>query len=90
MWHHNYIPIAGSLGISALVGGLPIFVLLWLLGVKRKPAWIAGVAGLGAAAAATGLHGEDEAKLSRFTLRHSIVLASLIGLVTTAWAYVLR
>jgi lactate permease len=49
MWQHNYIPIAGSLGISALVGGLPIFVLLWLLGVKRKPAWIAGVAGLGAA-----------------------------------------
>src|SRR5262245_66203281 len=49
MWPHNYTPIAGSLGISALVAGLPIFVLLWLLGVKRKPAWIAGVAGLGAA-----------------------------------------
>jgi len=42
------------------------------------------------AAAATGLHGEDEAKLFRFTLRHSIILASLIGLVTTMWAYVLR
>jgi L-lactate permease len=42
------------------------------------------------AAAATGLKGEDEAKLFRFTLRHSIILASLIGLVTTAWAYVLR
>src|SRR5437867_2227754 len=50
MWQHNYTPVAGSLGISALVAGLPIFVLLWLLGVKRKPAWIAGVAGLGAAA----------------------------------------
>jgi L-lactate transport len=50
MWPHNYTPLAGSLGISALVAGLPIFVLLWLLGVKRKPAWIAGVAGLGAAA----------------------------------------
>ena len=47
---HNYTPVAGSLGPSALVAGLPIFVLLWLLGVKRKPAWIAGVAGLGAAA----------------------------------------
>ena len=50
MWQHNYTPVAGSLGVSALVAGLPIFVLLWLLGVKRKPAWIAGVAGLGAAA----------------------------------------
>src|SRR5438445_8041613 len=50
MWQHNYTPVAGSLGPSALVAGLPIFVLLWLLGVKRKPAWIAGVAGLGAAA----------------------------------------
>jgi L-lactate transport len=49
MWQHNYIPVAGSLAISAVVAGLPIFVLLWLLGVKRKPAWIAGVAGLGAA-----------------------------------------
>jgi len=42
------------------------------------------------AAAATGLKGEDEAKLFRFTLRHSIILASLIGVVTTVWAYVLR
>src|SRR4029450_5575860 len=49
MWQHNYIPIAGSLGISALVGGLPIFVLLWLLGMKRQPARMPAVAGLGAA-----------------------------------------
>ena len=50
MWQHNYIPVAGSLGLSALVAALPIFVLLLLLGVMRRPAWIAGVAGLGAAA----------------------------------------
>src|SRR5262245_53247510 len=50
MWRHDYTPLAGSLGLSALVAALPIFVLLWLLGVKRKPAWIAGLTGLGAAA----------------------------------------
>jgi lactate permease len=39
------------------------------------------------AAAATGLAREDEAKLFRFTLRHSLILASLIGLITTLYAY---
>jgi L-lactate transport len=42
------------------------------------------------AAAATGMPREDEAKLFRFTLKHSIFLASVIGLVVTIYAYVLR
>ena len=50
MWQQDYAPVAGSLGISALVATIPIFSLLYLLGVKRKPAWIAGLAGVGAAA----------------------------------------
>jgi lactate permease len=41
------------------------------------------------AAAATGMKPEEEAKLFRFTLRHSILLASLIGLVTVFYAYVM-
>jgi len=40
------------------------------------------------AAAATGLKPEDEAKLFRFTLRHSVILASAIGLVVLFYAYV--
>ncbi len=51
MWQQNYTPVAGSLGWSALVAAIPIFVLLYLLGVRRRPAWIAGLSGLGAAAA---------------------------------------
>jgi L-lactate transport len=51
MWPQHYTPIAGSLGWSALVAALPVFALLYLLGVKRKPAWAASVAGLGAAVA---------------------------------------
>lgn len=50
MWSHNYTPIAGSLALSSLAAAIPIFVLLFLLGVKRKPAWVAGLFGLGAAA----------------------------------------
>jgi lactate permease len=42
------------------------------------------------AAAATGMAREDEAKLFRFTLKHSIFLATIIGLVVTLYAYVLK
>ena len=33
MWQHNYEPIAGSLGVSALVAAIPILVLFLMLGV---------------------------------------------------------
>ena len=51
MWQQNYTPVADSLPLSALVAAVPIFVLLILLGVTRKPAWMASLVGLGAAAA---------------------------------------
>jgi lactate permease len=41
------------------------------------------------AAAATGMKAADESRLFRFTLKHSVVLAVLIGLVTMFYAYVL-
>jgi len=48
MWQQNYTPIGNSLVLSALVAAVPIFVLLFLIGIRRKPAWIASLAGLGA------------------------------------------
>lgn len=39
------------------------------------------------AAAATGLPASDEAKLFRFTLKHSIFLACVIGLLVTVYSY---
>jgi L-lactate transport len=51
MWPQTYTPVADSLALSALVAALPIFTLLVLLAVARKPAWIASLAGLVAAAA---------------------------------------
>ena len=53
-----YTPVAGSLALSALVAAIPIFTLLVLLGVFRKPAWMASLAGVCAAAAvAVGVYG---------------------------------
>jgi len=47
MWQHNYTPIHGSLIASSVVAALPIFVLLFLLGVRRTQAWKAALWGLG-------------------------------------------
>jgi L-lactate permease len=47
MWQQNYTPL-GNLPLSALVAALPIFTLLFLLAVRRQPAWIAALSGLGA------------------------------------------
>jgi lactate permease len=64
MWQQNYTPVASSLPLSALVAAIPIFVLLILLGVMRKPAWMASLAGLGAAAlVAAGVYGMPAGKL---------------------------
>lgn len=49
MWQQVYIPLADSLALSALAAALPVFVLLLLIGVLRKPAWVAGLSGLLAA-----------------------------------------
>jgi L-lactate transport len=50
MWQQNYTPLSGSVPLSALAAAIPIFVLLYLLGVKRKPSWVAALSGLGSAA----------------------------------------
>jgi lactate permease len=49
MWQHNYEPVAGSLGISALFAAIPIVVLFLMLGVFRKPAWMSALSALASA-----------------------------------------
>ena len=51
MWQHNYTPLFDSVGWSALAAALPLFALLLLLGVFRRPAWVSALAGLGVASA---------------------------------------
>jgi lactate permease len=49
MWQQNYEFVGGSLGLSAVVAALPLLVLFFLLGVLRKPAWVAGLSALATA-----------------------------------------
>jgi L-lactate transport len=49
IWAQGYSIWGQSLAVSAIVAALPIAVLLFLLGVRRKPAWVAALYGLGSA-----------------------------------------
>jgi L-lactate transport len=44
MWSQSYLPL-GGLVPSALLAAVPVVLMLYLLGVARKPAWMAGLAG---------------------------------------------
>ncbi len=46
MFHQLLTPVAGNLALSFLVAALPIATVLVLLGVLRRPAWQASLAGL--------------------------------------------
>src|SRR5206468_11538294 len=81
MWQQNYTPLAGSLPMSAAVAAIPIFVLLLLLGVFRKPAWMASLAGLGAAAlVAAGAYGMPMGRLAA-----AISYGATVGLFPIGW-----
>src|SRR6478736_6685308 len=81
MWQHNYAPVLNSLGWSTLAAALPIFVLLLLIGVLRKPAWIAGLSGLAAGlVVAIGVYGMP-VKLAV----SSTLMGAAFGLLPIAW-----
>ena len=81
MWEQNYVPVAGSLGFSALAAAVPVFTLLYLLGVKRQPAWIAGLAGLGAAAVVALL----VYRMPAATVASSVAFGAAFGLFPIGW-----
>ena len=49
MWEHDYTPVADSLAASTVVAAIPLVILFYMLGVRRKPSWIAGLSALGVA-----------------------------------------
>jgi lactate permease len=58
MWQHNYAPLGGSLGVSALAAAVPIAVLFVMLGIARRPAWMSSLAALvSALIVALGVYG---------------------------------
>jgi L-lactate transport len=81
MWSQNYTPISGSLGLSAVVAALPIFVLLLLLGVFRKPAWVASLTGLLAAVVvALAAYGMPSSLVAS-----TVVYGAAYGLLPIGW-----
>src|SRR5262245_12645530 len=81
MWQQNYTPVSGSLGLSSLAAAIPIFVLLYLLGVKRKPSYVAALSGLGAASLmAVFIYGMPVDKLFS-----SIAYGAAFGLFPIGW-----
>jgi L-lactate transport len=81
MWQHNYAPVLNSLGWSTVAAAVPIFVLLLLIGVLRKPAWIAGLSGLAAGlVVAIGVYGMP-AKLAV----SSTLMGAAFGILPIAW-----
>ena len=96
------MPVSLTLSSTAYGAAFGIFPIAWINQLGLSPALMAasnssgGVMGkmislqnIAVAAAATGMSREDEAKLFRFTLKHSIFLASVIGLVVMIYAYLL-
>src|SRR5664280_1286345 len=81
MWQQTYTPIGNSLPLSALVAAIPIFTLLILLGVMRKPAWMASLAGLAAAAlVAAGVYG-----MPLGLLAGTVTYGAAFGLFPIGW-----
>ncbi len=81
MWQQNYTPVADSLALSALAAALPIFVLLYLMGVKRKPAWVASLAGLASAAiVAVAIY-----RMPVMTMLSAVAYGAAFGLFPIGW-----
>jgi lactate permease len=55
--------------------------------VRYRPSLIS-LASIAVACAATGLASDDEARLFRFTFKHTIFLACVVGIVAMLFAYV--
>ena len=46
-WSQTYLLFGKGLAFSAVLASIPIFTLLILLGLVRRPSWVAGLSGLG-------------------------------------------
>jgi len=81
MWQQNYEPLGGSLGLSALVAAIPIFVLVYMLGIRRSASWQAALAALGSAILISLVAYGMPAQLALI----SAVYGAAFGLFPIAW-----
>ena len=81
MWEQNYLPVANNLGYSTVVAAIPLLILFFMLGVKRKPSWIAGLSALGVALVlAVGVFGMPVPQAGA-----SMVYGAAFGLFPIGW-----
>jgi len=81
MWEQDYVPVAGNLGYSTLVAAVPLIILFYMLGVRRKPSWMAGLTALGVALVlALGVFGMPVPQAGA-----SIVYGAAFGLFPIGW-----
>jgi lactate permease len=81
MWQHNYEPLSGSLGLSAVVAAVPILVLFLMLGVLRKPAWMSALSALASALLVSLVVYGMPVKLALV----SMIYGAAFGLFPIAW-----
>ena len=81
MWQQHYTPVGGSLALSALIAALPIFVLVYFLGIRRKAAWVASAWALVAASAVAWL----VYRMPAVPLMASAGYGALFGLFPIGW-----
>jgi lactate permease len=80
MWEHNYDPLDNML-LSTIAAAVPVFVLLLLIGILRKPAWMAALSGVGAAlVVAIGIYGMPADLAVSSTL-----MGAAFGLLPIGW-----
>jgi lactate permease len=83
MWQQNYTPVAGSIALSALVAALPVFTLLLLLGVLRKPAWKSALCGLAVACAVAAF----VYRMPLGLVASSVSYGAAFGLFPISWVF---
>lgn len=81
MWPQSYAPLSDNLALSAIIAALPIFTLLILLGVLRKPAWISSLTGVAVAALVALFEYHMPAKM----VLSSALYGAAYGLLPIGW-----
>jgi L-lactate transport len=80
-WNQTYLLFGRGLGLSAVLAALPIFTLLLLLGLLRRPSWVAGLAGLGVTfALAVGAY-----HMPTLTALSAVANGAAFGLFPISW-----
>jgi L-lactate transport len=80
-WQQTYGLFGQQIGISVAIAALPVLTLLFLLGVKRKPAWVAGFSALGVAILLASAGYKMPAKL----IISSATYGAAFGLFPISW-----